>query len=244
MAKSWNPWHGCRKYSSGCLHCYVHRSDIKYDKDPEAIYKTKNFSLPILKKKDGSYRIPSGELVWTCFTSDFFLEDADPWRKDAWHFMKERQDLRFFFITKRIHRFYEVIPSDWGNGYPNVAIGCTVENQVCVNQRLPIFREIPVVDKTIVCAPLLETVNLSPYLGSWVKEVVVGGESCYDARCCDFQWVKDIAEQCKEKNIPFWFKETGSHFIKDGKLYYIPRKYQHRQGEKSGLSCRRFDAFR
>ena len=51
MAKSWNPWHGCRKYSSGCLHCYVHRSDIKYDKDPEAIYKTKNFSLPILKKK-------------------------------------------------------------------------------------------------------------------------------------------------------------------------------------------------
>ncbi|MCK9303605.1 MAG: phage Gp37/Gp68 family protein, partial [Bacteroidales bacterium] len=28
MASSvWNPWHGCTKYSEGCLHCYVYRRD-------------------------------------------------------------------------------------------------------------------------------------------------------------------------------------------------------------------------
>jgi len=25
----WNPWRGCRKYSEGCLHCYIHKGDAK-----------------------------------------------------------------------------------------------------------------------------------------------------------------------------------------------------------------------
>ena len=25
----WNPWRGCKKYSEGCLHCYIHKGDAK-----------------------------------------------------------------------------------------------------------------------------------------------------------------------------------------------------------------------
>ena len=82
-----------------------------------------------LKKRTGEYKIPSGCEVFTCGTSDFFLDEADEWRKDAWAYIRERQDLTFLIITKRIHRFEANLPKNWENGYPNVRIGCTVENQ-------------------------------------------------------------------------------------------------------------------
>ena len=29
----WNPWHGCKKISSGCENCYVYRRDMQFGKD-------------------------------------------------------------------------------------------------------------------------------------------------------------------------------------------------------------------
>jgi len=77
----------------------------------------------------------------TCFTSDFLLKDADPWREDCWLMMKRRSDLWFYFFTKRIDRFMECVPEDWGDGYDNVLVGCTVENQEMADYRLPIFKQ-------------------------------------------------------------------------------------------------------
>lgn len=28
----WNPWHGCRKYSEGCDHCYMYYLDAQRDR--------------------------------------------------------------------------------------------------------------------------------------------------------------------------------------------------------------------
>ena len=43
----WNPWHGCRKYSEGCDHCYMHYLDNERGKSGGEIYKVKtNSSLP------------------------------------------------------------------------------------------------------------------------------------------------------------------------------------------------------
>lgn len=76
-ASMWNLWHGCHKWSEGCRHCYVYRTDGKYGKDSSVVTKTEKFGLPLQKKKNGEYKIPSGNLVYTCFTSDFLIEDAD-----------------------------------------------------------------------------------------------------------------------------------------------------------------------
>ncbi|MGN0554570.1 MAG: DUF5131 family protein, partial [Candidatus Fimenecus sp.] len=85
---TWNLWHGCQKISTGCKHCYVYRTDAKYDRDSRAVYKTQNFNLPLKKDRKGNYKIPAGTLVYTCFTSDFLLEDADAWREKAREMMK------------------------------------------------------------------------------------------------------------------------------------------------------------
>lgn len=54
----WNPWHGCHKYSAGCANCYVYRMDERYGRDSSVVKKTKDFALPVKKKKmvPGRYR--------------------------------------------------------------------------------------------------------------------------------------------------------------------------------------------
>lgn len=47
----WNPWHGCHKFSTGCQHCYVYRTDGKYGKDSSVVAKTEKFNLPVQQKK-------------------------------------------------------------------------------------------------------------------------------------------------------------------------------------------------
>lgn len=236
-SKMWNLWHGCHKLSTGCKHCYVYRGDAKRGVDSSIVSKTKNFDLPIQKKRNGEYKIPSGTLVYTCFTSDFFIEEADEWRAEAWEMMRTRSDLRFMMITKRIDRFLDTIPPDWNDGYNNITICCTIENQDRADYRLPFYKAAPIKHKTLICEPLLERINLQAYdIGSWIEQIVVGGESGYQARECNFEWIMELQDLCREQGVSFWFKQTGAHFIKDGRRYQIKRQLQHSQARKAGIN--------
>ena len=231
----WNLWHGCEKKSEGCKHCYVYRRDEKYELDAMKVYKTKSFDLPIKKKRNGEYKIPSGSFVWTCFTSDFLLKNADEWRVDAWNMIRERQDLHFLFITKRIERFSVSLPDDWGDGWDNVTVCCTCENQRRADERLRIFLSLPIKHKQIVCEPLLEKMDISEYLTAQIECVSVGGESGNEARECDFEWISSLREQCVSKKIPFKFHQTGANFIKGGKRFRIERKFQFSQAKRANI---------
>lgn len=238
MNVTWNPWHGCHKISPGCKNCYVYRQDARYERDSSRVTKNKTFYLPIEKNKNGEYKLKhEGDgIVYLCFSSDFFLEDADGWRNECWRMIRQRSDLEFLFITKRIHRFYECIPDDWGAGYDNVHICCTCENQDRADYRLPIFLDAPIKKKSIVCEPLLEEIDLSLYLSSGIIEVVAGGESGYYARPCRYDWILSLRQQCLSAGISFYFKQTGAKFIKDNRLYNIPRRLQHSQAAKAGIN--------
>lgn len=236
-SKIWNPWHGCHKLSEGCRNCYVYRGDAKRGIDSTIITKTKSFDLLIQKKRNGEYKIPPGTMVYTCFSSDFLIEEADEWRIEAWQMISERNDLNYLMITKRIDRLAEVLPDDWGKGYDNVTICCTVENQDRADYRLPIYRTAPIKHKVIICEPLLERIDLRCYsIGSWVEQLVAGGESGLEARPCDFDWIMELHDLCAEEKVMFWFKQTGAKYIKDGKLYPIKRQLQHSQAGKAGIN--------
>ena len=231
----WNPWRGCHRYSEGCKYCYIHKGDAKRGMDTNNIVKSKNFDAPIVKNKNGEYKMKSGKLVYVCFSSDFLLEDADDWRDECWKMMKERSDLHFLFLTKRIERFMECIPSDWGEGYDNVTIGCTIENQYRADQRLSLFSKMPIQHKNIICQPLIEKIDIEKYLDG-VELVVLGGESDRNARILDYNWVLDIREQCIRKEVPFEFRQCGTHFVKDGKEYTIPTKQLMPQARKANIN--------
>jgi protein gp37 len=239
MPAYWNPWHGCKKLSPGCEHCYVYRQDAMYGSGVRSSDVRKNvttYDLPIKRKRDKTYKLRSGQMVYTCMTSDFFVEQADEWRAEAWAMIRLRKDLRFFIFTKRIDRFTVNLPDDWSDGYDNVIIGCTVENQAMADYRLPIFNQLPIKHRVIIIAPMLEKMDVSAYLNNQILEVATSGESGLEARICDYDWILDIRQQCIEKDIPFCYHQTGAKLLKDGKLYHIRRYHQISQAYKANIN--------
>lgn len=232
----WSPWRGCKKCSDGCLHCYIHKGDIKRKINTNDIIKTKDFLKPIQKLKNGNYKMKSG-ITYLCFSSDFLIEEADAWRKECWKMIYERQDCTFLFLTKRIDRFMNCIPENWNDGYDNVVIGCTVENQKNADYRLNIFKDLPIKHKCITAQPLLEKIDIEKYLDG-IELVVVGGESDINARPLNYNWVLDIREQCKRKNINFEFRQCGTNFIKDGKHYKIKTKDLCKQAKLANINIK------
>lgn len=235
MEVTWNPWHGCTKYSEGCRHCYVYRQDEMFGRDSRECCKTNDFNLPVKKDRRGNYKVPSGSLIMTCFSSDFLLSDADSWRDECLEMMRLRSDCMFYFFTKRIDRLNFSLPD-------NVIVGCTCENQKMADYRLPIFKKLNIKYKTIILAPMLEKMDISKYLGSDIYEVNVSGESgssqqirAQQIRALDYDWVLDIRNQCIKANVNFGFHQTGARFIKDGKEYRIERKYQIEQAKKANI---------
>ena len=233
---NWEPWTGCYKISEGCTNCYFYGPHAKrYGQN--TIQKTDKFDWPIRKNAKGEYNIKGNKILATCFATDFFLSEADAWREEIWAMIKQRTDIEFLILTKRIDRFPVALPDDWGSGYENVTICCTCENQDRADYRLPVFLDLPIKHRTIIHEPMLEQIDIRKYLATGkIEGVTCGGESGPEARICDFAWILDSMEQCVEYDVPFWFKQTGARFKKGNKLYLIDRKDQMSQAQKAGVS--------
>lgn len=234
----WNPWHGCRRISPGCANCYVYRRDESIGKDASVIAKTGDYDLPLRKNRKGEYKLsPAGDVVYACMTSDFFLEEADEWRQECWDMIRERRDLQFCIITKRIDRFGRCMPLDWDGGWEHVTIISTCESQEMTDYRLPILLELPLRHREVVCEPMLGEIHMEKYLATGlIEHVTCGGESGPNARPCDFRWVQEVRRECVRCSVPFTFKQTGAVFVKDGRTYHIDRREQMPQARKSGWS--------
>jgi len=231
---NWEPWTGCYKISDGCTYCYFYGPFSKRC-GQNSVYKTDEFYKPIAKTTKGTYKIKSGKIVATCFASDFFIAEADEWRIEAWAMIKKRPDLDFLILTKRIDRFNVSLPPDWGDGYDNVNIGCTIENQETADYRLPLFLSYPIKRRIIAAAPLLGAIDISAYLDG-IEHVSVGGETGREARMCNYDWVLDIREQCVKAEITFWFKNTGSLFKYNGTVQKINPFRQSSMAKEFGIS--------
>jgi len=223
----WNPWHGCTKISPGCKNCYMYALDRmrEVQKPSNEFHVTGNFKYPLSKFKDGTLKVQPGERLRVNMTSDTFLKDADEIRPEMWNIIKKRPDVIFWILTKRADRIADNLPDDWGDGYDNVSINITCENQEMFNKRIDYLLNLPAKHKGLCLAPLLSDINITYALKSGqVEEIETGGENYDDPRPCNYDWIKHIAEQCKEYKINFCWYETGTRFIKDNKEHYIPNK--------------------
>lgn len=266
MHDIWNPWHGCARASEGCAHCYMFSQDRARGLDGSVVRRNKGgFYYPLAKNRDGSFKVRSGELIRVCMTSDFFVEEADAWRDEAWDIIHQRPDVRFFILTKRPERFAACLPRDWGTGWENVMLNVSCENQRRADERIPQLLVTPAKHKGIMCAPLIGPVDIERYLregdvsddtdagsddafsslpdadvrGCGIEQVICGGENYEGSRPCDFAWVQTLSVQCRAHDVTFAFIETGSVFIKDGKRYNLRSKaLQAQQAYKANVQHR------
>lgn len=227
---TWNPWYGCSKVSPGCAHCYMFRDQTRYGRDPEIVTRSKTkFTEPLRWKE--------GRRVFTCSWSDWFHESADAWRDEAWDIIRRTPQHTYQILTKRPERMADHLPANWGEGYRNVWLGVSVENQRWT-ARIPELLAVPAAVRFLSCEPLLGPLDIGRYLAGWdsqsahvcggdeercwrqcpveeqyqterVDWVIVGGESGPDARAMHEVWAKDIQAQCEANGVAFFLKQLG-----------------------------------
>ena len=236
--KTWNPWHGCHKCSEGCQNCYAYFLDKRYGRDTNEVVKNKsNFNFPVKKDRAGQYKLESGSFVRVCMTSDFFLEEADEWRKEAWDFIRQRPDVTFSLLTKRAQRIRKCLPGDWDDGWDHVTFSVSCENQKRLEERMPYLLELPSKHKWVSLKPFIGEIDIEEYLATGqIETVLAGGENYLGSRPLHYEWVKKVHDACAKYNVQFIFGQTGNIFIKDGKEYKIHnRTDQMIQALRSGL---------
>lgn len=219
---TWNPWQGCVKVSQGCKNCYMYRDKKRYRQDPTTVVRSSRatFNKPLTWKEPA--------LVFTCSWSDFFIEEADGWRDDAWKIIRQTPHLTYQILTKRPENIIDRLPIDWGNGWgngwPNVWLGVSVEMQRYADERIPILVSIPATVKFLSCEPLLGAIDLQlagfnygrDSHHEYIDWVIAGGESGPNYRPADLEWFRSIRDQCQSANIPFFFKQIGGSSRIDG----------------------------
>lgn len=211
---TWSPWHGCRKKSSGCRYCYMYRNKERYGQDPTTVVKSKSMFNAPLKWKEP-------KLIFTCSWSDFFIEEADGWRSEAWEIIKNTPQHTYQILTKRPERIREHLPDDWGDGYDNVWLGVSVEDNK-VKHRINTLAEIPAKVRFISAEPLIGELNLIPeatILNDKIDWIVIGGESGNEIgkhryRPAKLEWFEHIIHVCLQTEVSVFVKQMGTYLSK------------------------------
>lgn len=215
---TWNPWHGCKKVSAGCKFCYMFRDKERYGKKPTDILKSKTmFNVPL--------KWTEPQLIFTCSWSDWFIEDADQWREEAWSVIKNTPQHIYQILTKRPERILENLPSDWGDGYPNVWLGVSVESNN-EKHRIETLSKVPAKIRFISAEPLIGELTLDE-LSDVLKDnfhwMILGGESGnktgkYLFRESKIEWYKSLITICKITSVKVFVKQLGTHLAGELKL--------------------------
>jgi protein gp37 len=212
-----NFWQGCHKVSSGCKNCYMFSEKTRYGQNPNVVVRSSEatFNAPLRWAKN-SEKYGHIKRVFVCSWSDFFIEEADPWRAEAWEIMRKTPQFIYQLCTKRPERIAKCLPPDWGDGYPNVWLLTSTENQAAADLRIPILIKIPAVVHGISAEPLLGPIDFRKVptlnrIGLDLSDfwVIVGGESGSNARPMISSWADSIRQQCENAGVAFFYKQNG-----------------------------------
>ena len=210
-----NFWVGCRHVSLGCDRCYA-EALINRLRGPGAfdtITKTKTWGDARRWQKEAQEK-GEYDLVFTCSLSDFFIQQADAWRPDAWKIIKGTPNLVYQILTKRPELIERRLPPDWGvGGYHNVWLGVSVENKQFL-KRMAVLQKIPAHVRFVSAEPLIE--DICPELSRHVDgfhQIIVGGESGNGTklfRPMNPEWARRILKVCRNNGIAFWYKQSAA----------------------------------
>lgn len=202
---TWNPVTGCTKISPGCKHCYAETMAKRLQAMGSPRYE-QGFRLRThedLVNLPKRWRAP--RRVFVNSMSDLFHQSVSPtFIQQVFNTMRECRQHQFQVLTKRADRLVELAPRlRWSE---NIWMGVSVENAEYA-YRAELLRSVPAITRFISVEPLLGPIPELPLEG--IHWVIVGGESGSGARTMSPEWVDDIFSQCREANVPFFFKQWG-----------------------------------
>jgi len=208
---TWNPWHGCHKVSPGCKDCYMFREKKQYGQNPNLVVRSKTKFREPLKWAEA-------RKIFTCSWSDWFIEEADAWRDEAWAIIRQTPQHTYQILTKRIERAHGRVPVP---ALPNVWIGVSCEDQVHADERIPLLLQTPAAKHFVSYEPALGPIRFDRRMFSRISFdcetyykgldwVIVGGESGPGARPFDVAWARSTIRQCRESGVACFVKQMGA----------------------------------
>ena len=160
-----------------------------------------------------------GKLIFVNSMSDTFHKDiTDSQIKELLNECEWNDPNIFQILTKRAERVVDF-------EYPfNVWLGVTIET-ANHKDRIDYLRQTNAPVKFLSCEPLLEDLGELDLAG--IDWVICGGESGHKARPMHPDWVRNIQRQCKEQNVPFFFKQWGEFTPVKSSIEYLelPKTY-------------------
>ena len=176
-------------------------------------------------------------MVKLCFSSDFFIEEADEWREGCWDFIRRRNDCIFVTTTKRPERIKACVPPNWGDGWEDFHLSISIENQEMADKRLPHFLDAPLKHREVFCSPLIAPISLGKYLDKGlIKCVNVGREMAakIEVRPIEYEWVENLFFGRKGKKYRVLFSPMRFDVLKRWKKY---RQVEFKRPDCTGGKC-------
>ena len=207
---------GCTKVSRGCDNCYAERFAERF-RGATGHHFEMGFDLTLRPERiDQPLRWRRPRRVFVNSMSDLFHKDVplefvdrvfDVMEEANWHFsqvLTKRSSLMRDYLLRRYAD--SAVPE-------HIWCGVSVEDRKALS-RVRHLQDAPVGIRFLSMEPLLESVGMFDLTG--VAWVIVGGESGPRARPMKEVWVCEVRDLCKDRGVPFFFKQWGGLRPKSG----------------------------
>jgi protein gp37 len=244
---TFNPWTGCTKVSPGCDHCYAEswakRSGIvKWGNHARKRTTEDYWKGPrVWNKNADRFEAIHGhrQRVFCASLADVFDNKAKAgWRSDLFDLIRQTPRLDWLLLTKRPSNISKMLPSDWRDGYPNVWLGMTAEDQTRFDQRWQFLSVVPATIRFISYEPAIGPLSIQ---NERIKPdwLIVGGESGYRARAMESSWARSVIGECRDHGIKPFMKQWGVYsnnpLVREGGLSEEEARSVDPHGKGGGL---------
>lgn len=202
---TWNPVTGCTKVSPGCKNCYAETFAERF-RGVEGHPYQQGFDLKLWPERlllPSQWKKP--KRIFVNSMSDLFHKDVpDAYIFQVFDVMNKANWHQYQVLTKRADRLLSLNESlKWSK---NIWMGVSVESAEFAF-RIALLRQTNAIVKFLSVEPLLGPIPEMNLTG--IDWVIVGGESGNRARPMEKSWVIEIRDQCRNSEVPFFFKQWG-----------------------------------
>jgi protein gp37 len=136
-------------------------------------------------------------------------------RDRLWSLIRQTAKLDWIVLTKRIGNAPEMLPKDWGGGYPNVWLLISVD-QAGLERDLPKLLAISAVVHGLSIEPQLTPVHLGDFAPR-LQGVINGGESGGGARPYHLEWARSLVAECRASGTAIFIQKLGCKPFEGGR---------------------------
>lgn len=169
--------------------------------------------------------------IFVCSMGDLFHENVPGrWINEVWMQVFNNPRHIFIILTKRPKRLLEWTKAKaactyWPEGeiWPqNAIMGVTAENQEMADKRIPLLLQTPCAHRFVSVEPMLSPVHIGQAFRIWNEKrgdystefmdkylhwIICGSESGPNARPMEIEWARNLRDQCKAAEVPFFMKQ-------------------------------------